>query len=599
MTKYGAALLLAGALCVSALWLAKPARAAAVDGAVAGLVQDPRGNPLVGAVVSLTGVDGRRLGEVKTDFEGRFRLTRLFPGEYSLDVALSHFKPVLQRAVRVQSGRSTYLQVTLGSIFHNLRLHYGGTGEVRDMSDNWKWMLRMNAASRPALRFTDSEDLYQRETRKLSAKLSGTFSDTKVYAEVAGGASRSTALANESDLGTTVAVATSLFGNHDLMVSGNFGYGMESGRPASAFRASYSPETARGTPEVSMTVRQLQSPVVAGRALFGPQGAQNAPELQTLSLAFDDRAKIGPITEFEYGFQYDSISFVNRMQFVSPYGRLVVRPNERREIYARFASGIPRAASDQSSEMADLRRQVSSLGLFPRLSMRDGQTRVQRTRHLELGLREDFGNNLVEAAVFTDAIRDLALTASVAGGQFGDGNILPNLFGSQSSLNGGEFEVKGYRVSYARKLGERLQAAIGYTRTGTIAPGSQQLSGDDIAALRQAIETEGAHIILASISLEVPTTKTQVVSSYQWADVAAVIAPDAYNDFASRSDPGWNLVIRQPIPVDLALPGKLEVSADMRNLLRSGYVPMTSADGRALMLLQAIRSYRGALSFVF
>ena len=39
-----------------------------------------------------------------------------------------------------------------------------------------------------------------------------------------------------------------------------------------------------------------------------------------------------------------------------------------------------------------------------------------------------------------------------------------------------------------------------------------------------------------------------MLSSYQWVSRPAAIAPDLYNDFAARSEPGWNLVIRQPLP---------------------------------------------------
>ena len=63
-----------------------------------------------------------------------------------------------------------------------------------------------------------------------------------------------------------------------------------------------------------------------------------------------------------------------------------------------------------------------------------------------------------------------------------------------------------------------------------------------------------------------------MISSYQWLNRRAVIATDLYNDFAARSDPGLNVVIRQPLPFGGLLPGKLEATADFRNLLKAGYV---------------------------
>ncbi len=79
----------------------------------------------------------------------------------------------------------------------------------------------------------------------------------------------------------------------------------------------------------------------------------------------------------------------------------------------------------------------------------------------------------------------------------------------------------------------------------------------------------------------------------------AAIAPDLYNDFASRSDPGLNLVIRQPLPFSGGLPGKLEATGYINNLLKAGYIPIQTFDGQQIFLLPAVRSYRGALSFVF
>ena len=47
------------------------------------------------------------------------------------------------------------------------------------------------------------------------------------------------------------------------------------------------------------------------------------------------------------------------------------------------------------------------------------------------------------------------------------------------------------------------------------------------------------------------------------------------------------------------MPGRFEASAEFRNLLKTGYVPLHTPDGRILNLLQAIRSYSGALSYIF
>jgi hypothetical protein len=387
-----------------------------------------------------------------------------------------------------------------------------------------------------------------------------------------------------------------LFGNHDVVVSGNVGYGRSLSNAATAFRTTYSRETGViGAPEVSVTVRQLQVPVVARRGLVD---GREAPALQTLTLGFADRAKLTDGASIEYGFLYESVSYVNRFNFASPYARLVQELGPGRELHLRYASGAPQPRQATSQAPA-LRDQVSTLGMFPRLSLRDGRPTVQRTEHVEIAYREQLGDGLLEVGIYRDALSDTAVSAFVPAGHFADGNVLPDLFSRSSTLNAGDHQTTGYRISYARKLREHLEAALGYGSSGVLTPHQNALQTPSAQELRDSLETRRAHIITASLSAEVPRSRTRILSTYQWVSEAAVIAPDLYNDFTSRSEPGWNLIIRQPLPFDGPLPGKLEATADIRNLLGAGYIPMGTFDGQQMALLQAIRSYRGALSFVF
>lgn len=583
-----------GWVLVLALALA-PAAQAAVVGAIAGLVRDEQGVPQMGAVVSLLTAEGRIAKRVYTDPRGAFQIGGLFPGNYSIRVSLDRFVPTVRDDVAVSAGVNTYLDVSLRGVFSSLQLVFPGGGEIRDMSEQWKWVLRTSAETRPALRFRDGG---RRETEKVLRKLSGPFGETRGYAEVsAGGGARTTGLSTESDLGTAFAVATSVFGNNNVTVSGNLGYGQATGAPIAGFRTSYSRDFGLADPEVSVTVRQLQTPFAARQALFGPQDSER-PQVQTFSVGLSDRAEITESTRFEYGFLFESVAFLDRMSVLSPYGRIVHELGPDREIHLRYASGVPQPA-DNLNGAESLRTEVSSLGMLPRLSLQDGRTRVQRTQHVEIAYRERVGDGLIEAAVFEDRIADAAVTGMLPGEAFAGGNVLPDLFSNTATVNAGRHRTKGYRVSYARKIRDRLQAAVGYGHTGVLSASTDKVETADVRELRDALSVNGAHLLMASLSSELPGTKTKVVSTYQWASRAAVMAPDLYNDFAARSDPGWNIIVRQPLPMSAGLPGKLEATADFRNLLGSGYNTLTMSDGRQIYLIQAIRSYRGALSFIF
>jgi hypothetical protein len=120
----------------------------------------------------------------------------------------------------------------------------------------------------------------------------------------------------------------------------------------------------------------------------------------------------------------------------------------------------------------------------------------------------------------------------------------------------------------------------------------------DSFGLRDGLGVERSHMVSASVTAELPGTDTEILSGYQWLNRRSAIAADLYNDFSARSDPGLNVFVRQPLPFGAGL-GRFEVTADMRNLLKAGYIPIQTADGRTIYLIQSARSYRGSLNFVF
>ena len=59
------------------------------------------------------------------------------------------------------------------------------------------------------------------------------------------------------------------------------------------------------------------------------------------------------------------------------------------------------------------------------------------------------------------------------------------------------------------------------------------------------------------------------------------------------------MLFRSPLPQTTYLPGKFEATAEFRNLLAQGYVPLQAADGRRMFLIQSARSFRGGVNFIF
>jgi len=88
------------------------------------------------------------------------------------------------------------------------------------------------------------------------------------------------------------------------------------------------------------------------------------------------------------------------------------------------------------------------------------------------------------------------------------------------------------------------------------------------------------------------------MASYQWMDAHAATPGHIYSTQGTRAEPGLNCYLRQPIPAFSSMPWRMEATADLRNLLEQGYLPLSAA-GRRFVLVQTPRSFRGGLSFIF
>ena len=172
----------------------------------------------------------------------------------------------------MQPGMASVLNVNLNTLFSSIQFAYPPIENGSLMSDEWKWVLRSASPTRPVLRFSGGRR-GAASTRAVSRR-TAVFTDTRGVVKLsAGEGSLASGTGNEADMGTAFALATSLYGNNMLQVSGNLGYGSQTGVPTAAFRTSYSRNMGGGSPEVSVTMRQLFLPGRLGAALAGNDGA--------------------------------------------------------------------------------------------------------------------------------------------------------------------------------------------------------------------------------------------------------------------------------------------------------------------------------------
>ena len=584
--------LLVGLACL----IAAPAISRAVEpvqlsGAIAGVVTNAAGDPQMGATVTLYNREDRVYLRAITDDRGEFRFPGLFPNLYSLRVTLASFVPALKKNISVQPGMRSVMAVNLNSLFSSIQFAYPPVQNGSFMTEDWKWMLRTASATRPVLRF-NSDTLAKPHG---SSSRASAFTDTRGVVRVsAGDGPQVTGVGSEADLGTAFALATSLFGNNMLEVSGNLGYGSQTGVPVAAFRTSYSRDVAGGSPEISVTMRQLLLP---GR-LGENDGA--APMFRSVAASFDDRMRISENVSLQYGFTLDSVSFVEHLNSFSPYARLVYSLGNNGELTFAYTSGNARPdLAGGSIQESDLQRDLSTLGLFPRISLVSGRPKMQRGEEYELSYSRRIGSRVYQFSAYRESVTNAALSL-VAQDDVFSGDLLPDVFSGNSIFNAGSYQSTGYTAAVTQNLGDNLSATLMYGTMGALTADRGELMNGSPDELRALVHSRRNQAATARIAATAPWTGTHVIASYQWSgDPRSVTPGRIYSTQALRPVPGLNIYVRQPIPGLSGLPWRVEATADMRNMLAQGYLPLTASNGQPIVLVQMPRSFRGGLSFIF
>jgi len=183
---------------------------------------------------------------------------------------------------------------------------------------------------------------------------------------------------------------------------------------------------------------------------------------------------------------------------------------------------------------------------------------------------------------------------------FSAGDILPDIFTGNAIFNIGNHENSGLDAGVTQRLGEHVSAALSYSSEGALAMADRELVSSSPDDLRSMIRNSRKHVATARVSATAPGAGTHVIASYQWnSNGRWVMSGNLYSTDPVRPLSGLNVYVRQPLPRIAVLPWRMEATADMRNMLAQGYLPFTMANGQRLLLVEAPRSFRGGLSFIF
>ena len=596
------------AVCLTAAGPVSGAVSVRLSGAIVGSVTNGDGVPQMGAVVMLFNRQEALARKVFSDEKGSFAFPDLLPDVYSIRVTLASFVPAIKNHILVQPGMRSVLNVSMATLFSSIHLMY--PAEPAFMSGDWKWVLRTAGATRPVMRMLPrsvadggaAADSDQADGGALAAAEKPhqpVFSDTRgMLMFSAGDGSPVAGFGSAADMGTAFALATSLFRSNQIEFAGNVGSGAQSGIPSAAFRTTYSRAVGPASPEISVTMRELFLPYRMGVAIFGP--VDGVPVLRSLSANLDDHARITDALTLHYGTAMDVVSFSDHMSYMSPYAGLSYALGKAGDVEFSFTSGNARPDLVSPAGPDDpLQREIGTLALFPLVSLRAGRAEVQRGEDIEGGYSRTMGSRKFGVRAYHESVNNLALTIAAPDGFLPVGDVLPDFFSGTAMFNAGSFSSMGYIASATQDVGDNFSATVMYGSAGALTADRSQAVSSDPDDLRAMLHAGRQQSLTVHVSAASPHTGTRIVASYQIADGRFAVPEPIYSTASLRPQPGLNIYVRQAIPVLPGLPWRMEVSADLRNLLQQGYLPLSTVDGSHLVLMENPRMLRGGLSFIF
>src|SRR3984893_15920771 len=483
---------------------------AKLSGGITGLVRDGAGVPQMGATIILFTHEDRLFARILTDEKGAFSFLSLSPDVYSIRVSLRSFVPVFRDNIVVQPGMRSILNVNLTTLFSTIQLIAAPPGERSLMTDDWKWVLRSASATRPVLRIlaNPDPDLDPVPPRHATA----VFSETRGLVKLTGGeGGQVSSFGNEADLGTAFAFATSLFGSYQVAVSGNLGYTAQSGMASAGFRTSYTRSLGSVSPVVSLTMRQLALPRIGESLIGGPATGGDLPPLRTMSASLGDSIQLSDALQVKYGFSLDSVSFLDRLHYFSPYARLDYKLPDSGTLDFSYTSGNGRpdlSAGSAATADAGLQRDINALSLLPRVSLRNGRPKVQRGEDLELGYSRTIGSRTYRVSGYREHVTNAALTIAAPDGLYPSGDILPDLFSNSSIFNAGDYQTLGYTAAVTQKLGDNLDISMMAGSVGVLVPHSDALTSGNPDELRSIIRASRRNAVTTRVSGTVPKSGT-------------------------------------------------------------------------------------------
>src|SRR3984893_6277683 len=365
--------------------LALPVLAAPNSGKISGVVLDSAGTPQMGATIFVTSDQLFKLSSIEllTNDRGRFSTELLPSGTYSIKVTLAGFLPVIEEHVQVNDEHTTLLQIVLGSVFSSLeKLRRQPDQQVS--ADEWAWVLRSAAATRPVLRWQDDDVILGAPPAQFETSQSQAG---KMRLELTSGSDHPGSVSNPADSpGTAMVYDVSLGGKQQLLIDSQLSY--ESGSYAGGIATQWIPSGKPGVgPVATLLLRESR---------LGPDGLT----FRGLRMSYDNSFTVGDRVSIRYGSDLVMAGLAGTTAAARPRAQVALQLTPTWQTSILVATN---GWQDSSGDQSALQSALNTLDQFPILLMHDRHSVLENGLHEELAVEHAINKDVsVTVAVFND-----------------------------------------------------------------------------------------------------------------------------------------------------------------------------------------------------
>jgi hypothetical protein len=544
------------------------------SGSLQGIVQDEKGAPVNGALVSALGAT---TSTATTDRTGRFVMVTLLPGPYFVRAHLSGFMASRGQYIEVRPSSRTSSSIALRHVGTDSAANYrvlaaGAASDPEPASevasagndDHGETAWRLRHARRGILRdATVPDDIITVDTPDGNA-----FEPASFLGQGFGSAAR---------LAGNFLTDTVFSGQVNLLTTGSFDnpqqlFTVDSMSRGVAYLSVSAPAggSADWTVRGALTQGDIASWIVAGSYTTRVQarhrydigmsyatqryGGGNPAALRDVTdgsrnagalYGFDTFA-ITPSVSLTYGSRYARYDYLESRGLISPRAALTITPADHFRLSALVSSRAVAPGAEEFLPPGDTGIWLPPQRTFS--SLADAQPlRAERATHVEMEIERDLGaGSTVSFRAFHQRVDDQLVT--MFGVQLPDGPA--TTLGHYFLGNSGNFDATGWSAGVHAAIARRIHASVEYSLAHAnwtpggdlayillVAPSAVRLGSDRIQDVSTSVETE------------VPETSTRVLVLYRLSNgFARAGAPGQPLGERPGFDGRFDVQVRQSLP---------------------------------------------------